>query len=840
MKIPSIQQLFNILSKKPIKYGIVITLILVLIFIIFKIPKKSYKGISSPSHINIDTVAKAVDTNHLTTPTDENIDFEIVQDKSKLASYYELLDLKEWYTHRIYPPPFNYKMDLSSKTYMELRLLRNEIFARNGYLFKDATLRSYFNQFDWYQPIFDIDSFRVQINREEKDFLDKISKIQNEKFTDGYVMIGSNKMINMDYVVNLIQFDNLHDSLFQALKTKNFALASSNNEQLFYVYDENQYGFIPNFITTDLYLQVLHKYLSGLMQDIEEEKLIGIVTELLQNLYKTSNEVREKNNDKRMVIAIKWANTYLAIGLSAIQGNKNSVDTQKDIFYNEEMKKITDANGIGSTFLNRNIFSYSQFKPRGNYTKNDELINYFRCVKWLNSAPINIDDDNRFLASLLIAYWIKDNKTCTQDYSTFNSVIGMLSGEEDNYSINHLIKILNDNRIDKIEDLCKPQNISNIKNQLQRLDLKQMPNKAGNEIAKEELSKKYILFTAGRYTFDSEILVRLVHVLRPNPKRPFPKGLDVFAALGNQTAKDILFKEFKEIEKWPEYSDSLSLVTSKFINYDNWNESIYNKTLECINSINFRPTNEYPVFMRTNYWQKKNLNTSLAAWSELKHDMILYTDQPWAAECGEGGGPPPPIHLSYVEPNVSFWRNAIGLLDYQNKSLSNMGLFTEESKEINSELKELANFLLIISNKELLKEHLTEKEFSELSWIGGRIEGLTFKILHTDHFPEREKQIAVIADVYSYNDIALEEAVGTADEIYVIAEINGLPYLTKGACFSYYEFQNNSRLTDEEWQRMIASGNISHRPDWLNELYVETQSLKSKPGHSFEDYVEHK
>jgi hypothetical protein len=225
--------------------------------------------------------------------------------------------------------------------------------------------------------------------------------------------------------------------------------------------------------------------------------------------------------------------------------------------------------------------------------------------------------------------------------------------------------------------------------------------------------------------------------------------------------------------------------------------------------------------------------------------MILYTEQPFAAEMGgPGGGPPPPIQLSYVEPNITFWKKAIELLDLQQRELSEIGMMTDESRELNSELKKVAAFLLDISKKELYKENITEKEFSDMSWIGGQIERLTFQILGTDHLPEREKQIALTADVYAYgdtlpNDTILEEAIGKADEIYVIAEINGLPYLTKGACFSYYEFQSKSRLTDEEWQNRIAEGKTPSRPDWLNDIYVITNSLKARPGYSFDDYVSH-
>lgn len=42
--------------------------------------------------------------------------------------------------------------DLAGMSKLELRLARNEIFARHGRFFKDQTLANYFSQFPWYQP----------------------------------------------------------------------------------------------------------------------------------------------------------------------------------------------------------------------------------------------------------------------------------------------------------------------------------------------------------------------------------------------------------------------------------------------------------------------------------------------------------------------------------------------------------------------------------------------------------------------------------------------------------------------------------------------------------------
>ena len=42
--------------------------------------------------------------------------------------------------------------DVKGKTSHELRIMRNEIYARHGYIFKDPILRDYFMQKSWYKP----------------------------------------------------------------------------------------------------------------------------------------------------------------------------------------------------------------------------------------------------------------------------------------------------------------------------------------------------------------------------------------------------------------------------------------------------------------------------------------------------------------------------------------------------------------------------------------------------------------------------------------------------------------------------------------------------------------
>lgn len=57
--------------------------------------------------------------------------------------------------------------DLSSYTKSELRILRNSIFAKHGYIFKSEDLKMYFSQFEWYKPEFN--NVNHKLNSVEKE-----------------------------------------------------------------------------------------------------------------------------------------------------------------------------------------------------------------------------------------------------------------------------------------------------------------------------------------------------------------------------------------------------------------------------------------------------------------------------------------------------------------------------------------------------------------------------------------------------------------------------------------------------------------------------------------------
>jgi len=67
--------------------------------------------------------------------------------------------------------------ELLEKQSSELRIIRNEIFARHGYIFKSEDLAEYFGKKKWYKPQFDkVDKY---LTPEDKEYIKVIKKAEN-------------------------------------------------------------------------------------------------------------------------------------------------------------------------------------------------------------------------------------------------------------------------------------------------------------------------------------------------------------------------------------------------------------------------------------------------------------------------------------------------------------------------------------------------------------------------------------------------------------------------------------------------------------------------------------
>ncbi|WP_291723402.1 DUF3160 domain-containing protein [Bernardetia sp.] len=803
------------------------TILLVFISLYFALVSCDTKKKPQDDTVSADTTTVELSDN---TTNEESEKISISYQKDLLKGDYYNIDLNQ---------------DLSGKSLEELRLLRNALFARQGYLFMSADLRGFFTAQGWYDSLmynrWEAEDYGkgippVELNAEEKAFTDKIKALEEEKKKENYITINGNTVPNVNNVVNLWQYEGVEQGFLEKLGQNGFVIVPNDNIQLFHVYEENDYRQTPNFVTTDMYLQLFHMYFLYVLRTLEEEKFAPMLANLCEGLYEANYKLAQKETDPTLKEAAQWNSTYFAVALHLLNQKNKPVVAAHKTFYDTEIKNVMAAQDNVSEFLDyQNIeFAYSLFKPRGHYTRKETLKNYFRAMMWIQTVPQCLDNDKHLLRMALNAHFLNTEKSAgkslIQLYKGILEPTTFLIGEPDNLSTLNIVNLLGEIGIQSPQTLTQKAPLDALRKKLETLA--KTLNKIKPEIEKSCPDK--INLMPQRYLVDNEILQRLVEVVEGKAsKRPFPKGLDVLAAFGNEAAEKNLVEVYDEKNNWDEYMPRLEKLQSKLKDYNEWDEAVYNKWIYTLLG-SFEYDSRTPVHLKSDAWDLKTLNTSLASWAELKHDAILYAEQPMAAECG-GGGPPDPYTLGYVEPNAVFWKRLLELVDLNATLLKKHNLYASfESKT--TQMREQIEFLNKISEKQLSGQKLTEQEYRELEYIGGAVEMFTLSIIDNkfsyldswENVTGPDKSVAVVADIYTNGvDInkkgILHVGVGKVNDIFVIVEIDGYLYLTRGGTFSYHEFVKalDTRLTDEEWQKILETEQKPSLPKFLEPILYE-------------------
>ena len=636
-------------------------------------------------------------------------------------------------TDTVLPQFIDLKQDISHLSFQELRLLRSYPYAIHGYHFMEADINAFFSaNTKWYNNLVNdiywdaeegkgkfAESYEeVNLTPEEKAFVDRIDARMTELRQHQFIQRDSYYLGNTNNIVNLFQFKDIDKEILEKLQQNNFVITKGNNLQLFHAYEENDYRQVPNFITTDLYLQAFHMYFSYILKSLEKQHIIPTLEMLCHSFNAACIKLAEQTEDESLKDMAEHAATFYAIPYYLLTNKTLTVPSKYETEYQEEIEHINKQEDNFSDFLSYKdaYFPYSLFKPRGHYTREPQLQAYFKAMMWLQTACFCREQQEQlkrsiFQAAVLCTYKSIDQTPLIKLYQHIYTPLTFLMGEADNLSIFDIARILEKNNAIHIEDALTAGQIEKVNQAL--IELAKHKNNIKPQI--EITCRDKINFMPQRYLSDNEVIQKLVDV-NPNSQRAYPKGLDVFATFGTGTAESLLIDFYKEPNNWSEYSKELQQLKDKFKTSKSTQLSVYELWMKSLLTMQQTDKNN-PGFMQTPEWGYKNLNTALASWAELKHDAILYGEQPMAAECG-GAGPPDPIVVGYVEPNLPFWRKMENILQATRLILQQNDCMTDDLKGKTDQLNDYVTFLIQVTEKELRGEKLTEPEYRTLEYMG--------------------------------------------------------------------------------------------------------------------------
>ena len=755
----------------------------------------------------------------------------------------------------------DYNMDVSGLNLSDLRILRNAPAAQRGYPFKDSYLRGIYGVTSWYDSLMYVLDEKVQnvdtkegenwrdaylrtideqklivYNDEEMQFMKRLKEREDELQKQNFE-VGEGLRVNMSNLLNPQQLKDFDSTLCQKLAEEGFAIVPSNTAQLFHIYERNDYSDFPNFVTTDLYLQLYHLYIDCMLRELEEYQLLPLMTSYSQDMIDAMLAIiHNAGNDDSETKRIAGRNLqFFRVALHLFNGKPIDASyTTEKAEIERCLKAQNNRSSMLMDYMGEVSFPYSLFRARGHYTRSDALKRYFRGMMWLQTATMGMDHATEVKQAVQMAFAMKLFKNTRQKYDKINNLITMLMGQHDNLS---LIQVMSE--VDKT-GMAMNELLNDDK---EMAKLTKVLNEIGDKQTRirpkfEKTSHNKINVMPQRYQPDAEVLQEMVDYDSRITQRGVPKGIDVMAAMGVSAAEQILKEEKTE---WKKLLPTLDRMKKRMGEID-WQETTATQWMQTLKVLTTGTDSQSPYFMQNPNWSKKDLNAALASWAELKHDAILYAKQPMGAECGGGESVPDPVVKGYVEPNVKFWKKASELLENTAKLLKDQNMMTEKIEGVTERLREEVTFLLRVSEKELADKVLTDEEYDQISYIGATFENISLDLLR---MPDQnlynwvdiegaDRKVALVADVYTANadnnpdKAILFEAVGDADEIYVVVEIGGYLYLTRGAVLSYREFVqpiDQPRLTDEEWQKQLESNPRKGVPDWMKPILLPLKKM---------------
>lgn len=702
------------------------------------------------------------------------------------------------------------------------------------------------------------------VNKEQQSVI-KLSLTKPSSMTSGAVYdydIETNPNVKLyqveqDFsnVINIEDYYYFTDEMKQKLLENGFFVADDVDYEFFSKYESNRYDMTPNFITTDSVLHTYHLYFSHLLKNIEQHYLYDELKTVCQEMITASKEQYELLAGTSWENAAKRNMAYFTVALKLLDDSVQPDSLVTDIV-GQELKLISDASQITVSPLmswenssDRPLEEdYSQYIVRGYYEESEELSRYFKAMMWFGRLTFRQSNDEETKSAVLMTCAMT-NCGAAESWNKIYDVTTFFMGASDDPGVYEYASVLeevykNADLTVLMEDTGKWEEF---KEKLKELDspvINSVPIYEYETGKDREAQIEGFRFMGQRQTFDAAAMQRLVYQAveenNEGEKRLLPSAMDIPAVFGSSEAEEIL-KEAGTFD-FKNYEENLKELQNTVADENDaaWKASLYSNWMNTIRPLTEEKGEGYPFFMQNDAWTRKQLNTFLGSFTELKHDSVLYSKQVYA-EMG-GGGVEERDFRGYVEPQPKVYAGLAYLCALTREGLTEYHLISDKDAENLLRLEELSESLLTISNKELRSESLTDEEHDLIKTYGGQLEHFWYDALE-DQFVDGyaspyEHPAAVVTDIATDpNGSVLEIGTGPVNTIYVIVDVEGSLRIAEGTVYSFYEFEQPlaERLTDKQWRIKLgmdyplnpdgtpdfeAKQEKVEQPEWVNEFKV--------------------
>lgn len=612
----------------------------------------------------------------------------------------------------------------------------------------------------------------------------------------------------------------------------------------------------PIFVTTDALLHTAHLFFDYLLRAVEITALRPQLVALTQALFNASAHDFAQATTPDVKEAARCNLAFFAVGAKLLDPEHPTPPVVVDLVQGELDLMAERKTGVplpSSPVLGIGE-DYSQYIPRGHYTRNDAFRTYFQAAMWYgrmgffvypsDSHSLSQTDTERLARqALLMTRHLHqlhiDSRPAVEVWRGIYETTALFAGRaEDPGPAEYLILAQEVYgglpELDQLADGTKLNGFLARARELPRPRVLSTfywaPPQGDSVTPRWQDGTLGFHFLPQRFVPDTHIFSELVwdrvgdYLGEGNPftlfvslysgisYRGVPRGLDVLAAFGSTLAERILADEGDTA--YQGYAEKLAELRQLYTR-DELGNDLYHRWLGVLRVLLEASPEIAPKFMQSEAWRRKQLNTALGSWAELHHDTILYIKQSYTGmPRGIFQSPPP---QAYVEPCPQVFARLGQMMSHLREQLDRWQMLDVAVRDKLVEFELMLVELSHIAERELTGQWPTETETTNLETIGAWLKRLF------DFPPDLLRQItsgtddrmALVADVHTHLEggVVLEEAVGDPFLLCVEFERNGECSRYWGAIFSYYEFKYplQERLTDEAWQAMSPKPSF---PPW--------------------------
>lgn len=413
---------------------------------------------------------------------------------------------------------------------------------------------------------------------------------------------------------------------------------------------------------------------------------------------------------------------------------------------------------------------YHDYDIPADYSGNAKLNNFYLVTKWMNSVfPIYFQNEQcpdclldkedwriSLAASNLIARDFEENQDLKNEWASIYKIISFFSGLRQDLSYLHFYNVFINTFPDRsIEDVfarsnetwdldyTKYQNailgikFSELEGSFNRND-GSLKKKIGMRMLQENYWPNDYIFSSltgeemNPITSSKDEPQRFTTCDNKKTRskiRCIATGMDIINLIYPLDNNDYYLSN-TEYSNFAEAQKSIDDKLAKFTKYS-WQNNIYWSTLNTLGVFLNTPKQSLPVFMRSDIWQDKDLNTALGAWVNLHLPADEFSLNNTRVSSSLSFGNECNIY-NYIEPNISFVNELIAKTDMLSDMLVALGL-AEKTNVVSFDLKELKDNLISIKDiigKELNND-LLEKNDCEF------VEEFT-RVYNVDNFGKKE------------------------------------------------------------------------------------------------------